>query len=410
MTAYTINKRFLSKLHKRAQAAISEALKEWRSDFRNGSFLHNVAIELVNRLSKPALGTIVGLAIWTSLEREEGHFHPFSLVLEPPNPDEFNTHYKFAQNIELTPANLTKLAPAIDPTDYQIGVWFDDDGEFVIWGFKPKLVWFFSVNSISPGKISVSCISDVKASFKCLVSLARTGFINPISRKSNPIFDWLSDEEVLTVIHKSNDLNSVCSRMFYEGYGGTLLLVPENQDRWRESVQRPPLYEPAGYIPAYSYANTVGKYDTIREFESEIISKTLRNPSVELEQLKDRLSNALERGKSSIADIYKLTTVDGATIVSKNLSVLGFGAKIVPQTKLERIAISEPFEDCKPQVEDAARWNVGTRYKSAVSFVNEQRDCLAIVASVDRKLSIFSWSHKDNVVHQLKGFELFVLG
>jgi len=257
MSIYLINETFVTAVYERAQAAIAEASED--AMFRVAVLPTWVATELATKLSKDAIAKLIELSLWTSLEREEGHFHPFSIVLEPPDADEFSAHYWFTRPLEFTTTNLKKLAPAVDPNNYQIGVWFNDDGRFYVWGFKSKLVWFLSINSISPGKISFGCISGAKASFKCLVSLPQSGFLNPISRESNPIFGWLSGQEIMTLIHKSADLNAVFARMFHEGYGGAVLLVPDNDEEWKGSIQQPLLYEHRG-LTGFEYPNLADKY------------------------------------------------------------------------------------------------------------------------------------------------------
>ena len=100
-----------------------------------------------------------------------------------------------------------------------------------------------TINSISPGKIAMGCISGGKHSFKSLIGLSDTGFVNPVAVEANPIRGWLNDSAYLNVIHKSVDLNAIFSKMSHNGYGGTLILVPNEDDSWRDSVQNPINYE-----------------------------------------------------------------------------------------------------------------------------------------------------------------------
>jgi hypothetical protein len=41
----------------------------------------------------------------------------------------------------------------------------------------------------------------------------------------------------------------------------------------------------------------------------------------------------------------------------------------------------------------------GTRHFSAVQFVNDQRNAMALVASQDGRFTVFSWSPSDTTVH-----------
>lgn len=414
MRLYEINAEFVTSLFKRIQLSAKEAVDEWKT-MPGGEFIHNVVTLAFPYFSEEVLTNLVETCLRASLEREEGEFSPFSVALEPPNPDEFKSHYKFDREIDFTSANLTKLAKALDPNNYHIGVWFSPADRaltglpqnLVIWGFKPKLLWFLTINSVSPGKISLSCLSGTKASFKCLISLAITGFVNPFSTRANPITDWLGKERTLGSIHKAGDLNNIFSRMFRQGRGGTVLLVGDDQ-KWKESIEQPLMYEPAGYISGYAYPTIVDKYKVLDDFESRVRSGTLKLD--QQEHARDKLMSALEKGKSSLEAIYDLTTLDGATILSRNLEVFAFGAKIASKVDLQTIAISEPFEDATPDIYETINWPVGTRHRSAARFVAEARDCLAVVVSEDRKMSLFSWNEETNSVQQLRDFELMILG
>lgn len=106
MSIYLINEALVTAVYERAQAAIAEASTD--AMFRVAVLPTWVATELATKLSKDAIAKLIELSLWTSLEREEGHFHPFSIVLEPPNADEFSAHYWFTRPLEFTTTNLKK--------------------------------------------------------------------------------------------------------------------------------------------------------------------------------------------------------------------------------------------------------------------------------------------------------------
>jgi DisA bacterial checkpoint controller nucleotide-binding len=408
MRLYNLNDQFLTLLHERIQLSIKDATIDWKSDIRANTFIYNVVtMALSPILSKEILAELVETCLFASLEREEGELRPFSITIEPPNPDEFRSHYRLEREIPFNPTNLIKFVTSLDSNDYHVGVW-PEDGALKVWGFKPKLLWFLTISSVSPGTISLSCLSSTKAAFKCLITLPRVEFLNPLATESNPIFPWLRDNGVLTRFNKIADLGVVLSRMQQGGHGGGLLLVREGETKWRQSIEQPLLYEPAGYIGGYSYPELVSKYEVIDEWESS--ARRGEADRAKLADLKNRLRLALAQGKRSLEDIYKLTRVDNAVILSENLRVMAFGARIVAQKELETIAISEPFDGSATQVVEFANWNVGNRHKSAAKFVNEQPDCLALVVSEDRRISVLSWDDQLNTVRLLRSFEAVVLG
>ncbi len=404
---YLVNEDFVNKLYERTLLSVNEASNN--DVFKNSVLCNVITVGILPRISTELIKKLVEICLLASLEREEGTFNNFSVVLEPPIPDEFNLHYKFERDIELTPTNLKKLAPAFNPNTHQIGVWFGENNGLAIWGFSPKrYIQFLSITSISPGKISLSCISDIDYSFKCLISLSQTQFINPFSSRSNPVANWLGRDGLLTSIHRGLDFNNIFSRMFQDGYGGIVLLVRENQSQWKRSIEQPSLYELASYINGYRNQTIVYKYGILSEFESRLNQKD--TDSLKRENFKDKLTLALERAKTSFEDISNLSKIDGATVLSRDFTVLAFGAKIISKCEIQGIVITEPFEGSESNLIDISQWNVGTRHKSAAKFVFEQKDCLAIVVSEDRRISVFSWNTAKKAVQQLKNFESIILG
>src|SRR5689334_25050269 len=59
-----------------------------------------------------ALETLIDVAFWTSLRREEGYVPIISLALL--SPEETPSPMRFAEPLVLKPAALTKVAPAVE--------------------------------------------------------------------------------------------------------------------------------------------------------------------------------------------------------------------------------------------------------------------------------------------------------
>ena len=64
---------------------------------------------------------------------------------------------------------------------------------------------------------------------------------------------------------------------------------------------------------------------------------------------------------------------------------------------VKKIMFTEPIMDSRPQVIPPSSYG-GTRHFSAAQFVYDQRDAFALVASVDGRFTIFSWSPCDQIV------------
>ena len=154
----------------------------------------------------------------------------------------------------------------------------------------------------------------------------------------------------------------------------------------------------------YAFGSITEKYSAIREFEASLGSAKSAEDS---ERLKNRLLFALVRG--NVDSLFKLTKIDGATILSRDFKIFGFGAKIIAGQNIESIAQTEPFENSTINKIDFAKWNVGTRHKSAARFVSEEKNCIALVASEDHKISLLSWNDELNLVQQITSYEVMVI-
>ena len=95
--------------------------------------------------------------------------------------------------------------------------------------------------------------------------------------------------------------------------------------------------------------------------------------------------------------IGQLTAIDGATVVTVDLKVLGFGAKITGNYSLKKVIEHFIYKDQRPAQKDVSSFLWGMRHLSALQFIGGQCDqrCIAIVASQDGGLTIFQWSIED---------------
>ena len=108
--------------------------------------------------------------------------------------------------------------------------------------------------------------------------------------------------------------------------------------------------------------------------------------------------DALDEAVSAVAG---LTAVDGATVLTDRYELLAFGAKIARRdgsSTVERVALTEPVEGGAPAVVHPNTIG-GTRHLSAVQFVHDQHDAMALVASQDGHFTVFAWSPCEEIVH-----------
>src|SRR5258705_43627 len=151
-------------------------------------------------------------------------------------------------------------------------------------------------------------------------------------------------------------LRELAVSMRAHGHGGTLLVVPGDSDRWRESLVHPmPYAVRPGFSTLATLAHEPGERRG-REWEADF-------------------SDAVEV-------IAGLTAVDGATVITDRYELIAFGAKTAPREghlRVEQVAVSESIEDGLSTIVHPTRLG-GTRHFSAVQFVSEQRHAPASVA------------------------------
>jgi hypothetical protein len=173
-----------------------------------------------------------------------------------------------------------------------------------------------------------------------------------------------------------NVLVQIAVAMRGHGRGGSLLIVPSRSDAWRESIVHPIPYSVA---PPY------------REL-AEVMRETGDGRQAEI--WKESLREAVDA-------IAALTAIDGAAIITDQYELLAFGAKIQRRrgaAPVETVIMTEPVEGGFARMLAAVQLG-GTRHLSAAQFVHDQRDAIALVASQDRRFTVFAWSPCEESVH-----------
>ncbi len=173
-----------------------------------------------------------------------------------------------------------------------------------------------------------------------------------------------------------NVLVQLAVAMRRHGRGGLLLLVPSGDEAWRESIVHP---IPYAVSPPF------------REL-AELMRETGEGRQTEI--WKEGLREAVDT-------IAGLTAVDGAAVMTDRYEVLAFGAKIQRRrgaAPVENVAVTEPIVGGVPSMANAGQLG-GTRHLSAAQFVHDQRHAIALVASQDRRFTVFAWSPCEETVH-----------
>jgi hypothetical protein len=321
---------------------------------------------------------LIEAAFWASLRREEGFLPRISLALVAP--DQVKWPLMFERRLPLAAQALTRLAAAVERPGIHLGIWRDGE-ELFVWGATRKLpAYCLVLEVVAPGLLVVKHSRGGEEKFVNVAVLQgdEVKIIDEQSARLSDCPDLLTSLLGFDTQHAATESLSVLIHlavsMRAHGRGGSLLVVPEGSDKWRESVVHPLLY---ALSPPYSAL-------------TEVIQRRSENP--------DRgWMDALRRAVDAVAG---LTAVDGATVMTDQYEVLAFGVKIVRRPgspQVTDVMLTEPIHGAQPDVIEPGQLG-GTRHLSAAQFVRDQRDSLALVASQDGRFTVFAWSECENKV------------
>jgi hypothetical protein len=324
--------------------------------------------------------SIIDVAFWASLRKEEGHSPRISIAFLSPSQTE-NPLY-LGKRLELTPHILTKVASGVERAGIHLGVWIEND-ELYIWGTTQNIPNYCFVLDVSePGLLvikhrriygfgkftnvailkgdEIKIINEATASFEDSPKILHTLLGNSLASLRNDAV---------------NILIQLAVSMRSHGHGGILLIVPNDKNSWEYSIVQPMQY---AIIPPFK-----ALADLIKNDGNGI------NESLWLSVLRKEVDH-----------IAGLSAIDGATILNEDYELLAFGAKI---TRLEgnqqvrRITLIEPIVGGEEKIVYPGQLG-GTRHLSAAQFVYDQHDSLALVASQDGHFTVFSWSQSRSMV------------
>lgn len=335
--------------------------------------------------SAQVIETVIDTTFWASLQREEGHSPKISLAFLPP--EQAGQPLLFEQRFPLSPAILTKLAPAVERPGIHIGVWQYEDGLYV-WGATrviPNLCFVLEV--IEPGLLVIKHRRMDEYGKYANVAVLNGEQVKVVDENSaglpscpsilTSLLEFNSPSSWNYSVNESvNVLIQLAVSMRDHGRGGSLLVVPAGTKAWQKSIIHPISYS---VKPSFS-----GLGDLMRQDVSA--------------RSQGQWQRALSRAVGSIAG---LTAVDGATIISDQYDLLAFGAKIGRpdgNAPVQKMIVTEPIVGGEAAIVHPAQ-NGGTRHISAAQFVHDQQDALALVASQDGRFTIFAWSPCEEMVH-----------
>ncbi len=331
--------------------------------------------------SADVIERMINATFWASLRREEGYVPKISMAFLPP--DQTEHPMMLAQPLALAPAALTKIAAIVEHAGIHLGVW-ETNGELCIWGTAHNIPTFcFVLEVVEPGLIVVKHHRGERSGKYVNVAVLEGDQIKVVDESATSLPDCpdlvtslLGFDSPASWVDSVNVLVQLAVSMRKHGRGGSLLIVPPESDAWRESIVHP---MPYAVSPPF------------REL-AVLMRETGEGRQAEI--WKDALRETVEA-------IAGLTAVDGAAIITEHYELLAFGAKIQRRrgaAPVDAVTVTEPIEGGAPTILTAAQLG-GTRHLSAAQFVHDQRNAIALVASQDRRFTVFAWSPCEESVH-----------
>lgn len=342
----------------------------------------------------PDAGTIesmVDVAFWASVRREEGYVPKISLAFLRPT-DEIRP-LLFERPIPLAPEPLTSLAAAVERRGIHLGVWpgpagssgnrpASDPAELMIWGTTHTIPPFcFVVEVIAPGLLVLKHRPGHESRKFVNVAVLEGDQLKIVDERAGGTVDCpalLASMIGFDPAMMNNDALNVqvqlALSMRRHQRGGIVLIVPPGTDAWRQSIVHPVKY-------------------AVRPAFTELATLLAQRGGTGDHEWTEATARAIDA-------MAGLTAVDGATVVTSTYELLAFGAKIArgPEAlAVEHVIVTEPIEGSVPERMHPGQLG-GTRHLSAAQFVHDQRDAVALVASQDGRFTIFSWSPTDGAV------------
>ena len=372
------------------------------------------ALGSVQMLTREQLSSLIETAFWVSLNSNEGR--PIRISAAVGQPELFTHALTFATDVPYERSQIVKLAPAI-PRSSCLIVSPTVDG-LSIRGFAESRpgpwVDTVTVSVLEPGTLRVgvgpfrsyAVLQGHSNSILAAGNFDLASHLQRMLRKSLPQDDIL---ETQAIWRECLALEEIARMILAHEHGGMVLIVPDSSGDWLQSLSSFP-YQFA--LPdttirdvirqELQVANTQGQ--TFQKLSEANIPEDVRN--IAIASMGSTPWGGMGKGARSTAS---LANIDGAVVVTRDLQVLGFGAKITIETgNTPNIFEFEPkpgMQELMPkQFEDLG----GTRHQSAARFAANNKDSVVLVFSQDGHMSVMNWQEPINGVAVLRNTEWWV--
>lgn len=366
-------------------------------------------------LTREQLSHLLETAFWASLPSNEGRNTRVRITVA--NPGEAPGAMAFESPIKYEEREIVRVSPAV-AKDGSLLVTSRDRG-FLIWGIangdvRTTELDILAIEISEPGMLRInigpyqpySILNGRDDSTIAAIGSDLAHFLQQKLKKTLPSDDV---SEVQAIWRECLALARLAKTILEHGHGGTILIVPDETGQWQQALQP--------FACRLERADTAVRDAIRREVEDmfshgEIIQQ-LSGMGIPPDLLHRILTTLGPRSGGMWGHLHAIASmadVDGAVVMTRDLRLLGFAAKIVtPPDILDHVCMFKPQGGVQEVVRSPLEALGGTRHQSAARFVAAHREALALVVSQDRHVSLMTWEESPvSTVGVVKDAQLWV--
>jgi hypothetical protein len=333
---------------------------------------------------------VLNTAFWASMQSEEGHPVRATLALMDSELGISGGIFNLSDPIALSSHAIAKLSASFPYRPGAVAVSFSQ-GPPVIWGLVlPKPIHGWLVEILGPGYIVIRNAPSVEAALLPDGSQIRFQGARLEDEWCKLFFEHTHHTVLREIPFEYSAqfyglLHPLSQAMVDHHRGASVLIVDPRDAAWRSAVDfKYEFNKPEEYLFALLCAWR--KWQKSWWQTQDQAQKKKKRPTNELSFLQSsKQQDELERAFKLVGG---LTAVDGAMVMTTDLKILGYGAKLNATAKKLKIREWLPGRHKSESPKDLQGIG-GTRHQSAAQFVSRYPKTIVFVASQDGRFTIF---------------------
>jgi hypothetical protein len=364
-------------------------------------------------LTREQISTLIENAFWAGLGFNEGRPTRVCVVLAEPST--FPDAIQFANPVAYEESQIVRLTPAV-PTSGCLLVSGSNEC-LSIWGFGRSRAgtWMhtLTIETSKPGIVRVgvgpfqpfAVLTGQRDSIIEGSQINLPHYLQGILRKALPGNDGL---ETQAIWRECLVLGKLAGHIHADGHGGAVLVVPTESGEWSASLN-PFAFRLAS--PDSSIRDAIREELNATHTQGEALQQVWQTDLPN--DVKNVITSAMGQrpwyNERDVRAIAALSRVDGAIVMTRDLRVLGFGAKIAVRTNVPpNVCLFRPEPGSQRVVISPLEEVGGTRHQSAARFVDAHRESVVLVVSQDGHMSVLHWHNEIGAVAVVRNAEWWI--